>query len=613
MFRFRTVSIVIVGLAVFAAAASRLEAASVDLRPPANSLGSMNQRGQLRLFQDIGTVHFGPLSVAIRFDFSSTLAQERSDLGWSGWRCGLLEARAVPEAGLSQLRFDLLCAKSLRLRRDGPATTTYTSPDGAWKASLEAGRARLWRGDGWELVFDRTRIIEMTDDEGRTFVWERDELGHLLAIREDGQDGAPGDDILILERDPGSRRLHTLRSSLAEYRFQFSAAGELSRIEWDLGTSSPRSLALEQETDALAVQFDHEAPRHYRWDPANGRLLEDPLGEYRVTHLVGEEGGAPERFRIALRRNDGKLLFRETVLTSGLVVRSREDGALIVERRVEREGAAHGMISRIDLVDQEGDGATHTLLRNHFRADGRLVRREWRGEPRRFRGFDAARIEGAFLTGRDLLYPDAAVAPSQVAALPLIEIRYEYDAAGRHMATYAGEELVLLRERDSAGRVVLEEVPGRFRTEITWRPDKTREVAVTPLDRDQEGLTYLPSHGKADILRLGAVYDDSQQLVGERFLDGRTRQIERDDEGRVTLVRVYAPDGETLLETREIFHREDGLRRYELLRHEVSGKTRHTEMHLAPDGRIQRRLSLSAAPAWVASGTPGIPASADSI
>ncbi len=576
-------------IGVLVASGSILRSAPVDLSPPANSLGSMDRLGHLRLFQDLGRVELGGVEVPLRLDFSSGRLSEASELGWRGWRCGLLESSAQPWNGLDYLRVELLCAKTLYLKRDGEGTNTYTAAEGAWKGSLTEGRVRIWRNDGWELRYAQGRMERLVTDRGKAFVWERDAAGRFHALREEG-----GAELLGAEWDDNKTQLRAIFTPLARFEFEHDAKGNLSAVAWDQKTGIPRSLGIHLSEDSLELNSDRDGTSRYQWKPENGQLLKDSLGEYRV---VADEGG-PGRHRLMLRRNDGAVLVRLDDESKGISIRSRGDGSKIIVRRLTAEGPLHDSVARVDWVS--GDESV-ILLRNHFGVGGRLEKREWRGDPREHTGFAGGRVDSAFTTAKSVVFPERLMPESvdRSAAMPLRTIQFLYDYRGRHVSTSLDGEMVYHIAYDAKGRVVLEEIPGRFRTTQEYGKDGRVATTVTPLDRPIAGDYHRDPGSRSGAVRVGTVIDAKGRVLEERFLDGHHERHQFDGEGRLSQTKTFAADGNTLLSTRAVVYHPDGRRRYETLEDLATKRTLRLEIYLAGDGAVIRELGVPATPDWV--------------
>ncbi len=549
----------------------------------------MDRSGHLRLFQDLGRIEMGGVAVPIRLDFSSGRLGEVSEPGWRGWRCGILESSARPWSGLDYLRVDLLCAKVLYLKRDGEGKNTYTSGDGSWKGSLADGRVRIWRHDGWELLFSQGRIDRLQTDLGAAFVWERDEAGRFLSLREEG-----GERLLAAEWDGVPSRIRSISTPLARFEFGHDAKGDLSEVKWDQHTGIPRSLGAHLEGASLVLNSDRDGKTIYQWNAENGRLEKDALGEY---HVVADEGG-PGRHRLMLRRNDGAVLVRLDDESKGLSIRSRIDGSRIVERRHTVEGVVHDSIARVDWVS--GDESL-ILLRNHFGMGGRLVKREWRGDPREHEGFAGGRVDPALTPEKALSFPERFIPESFVSTIgiPLRTLEFHYDHRGRHLSTTLDGEVAYRLELDGKGRVVVEEVPGRFRTVQQHDSNGRVSTTVTPLDQPISGDYHRDPGSRSGPVRVGTVIDAKGQVLEERFLDGRFERHHFDGERRLTRTDTFAADGTTLLATRSVVYHTDGRRRYETLEDLTTKRTHRLDIYLAGDGSVVRQLGVTAAPAWV--------------
>jgi hypothetical protein len=148
---------------------------------------------------------------------------------------------------------------------------------------------------------------------------------------------------------------------------------------------------------------------------------------------------------------------------------------------------------------------------------------------------------------------------------------------------------------------VLEEMPGRFRTETTRREDGSSETVVTPLDGSGAAERIHAAEAASARVRLAMVHDSDGRLSEERFLDGRIARHCFDSDDRLIETRSFAPDGQTLLETKTVAYDATSRRRFETFVSGDGSRTLAQEVYLSAEGRELRRIGVKTQPAWVAS------------
>ena len=587
------------------------DAAPVDLTPPKNSLGYADEQGYFRNVQRFGSIRFSDgFELPLRFEFWSGRVggedPELSDFGWHGWHCGPLESVAEYYGGEKYLRLTLLCAKVLFLEQSADDATEYRTLDGAWTGIIDSEKktVRVSRGDGWELLFENQRIASLRTDTGMQIEWQRDDQGRLLAVRESGgdEDAAPALKVEWRDGTPTSGSVDALVVSGRHYVLRFDGEGDqrsLAAVVWR-DRDAVHGVEFQQDRSRLQITGRDGSIRRFDWNPATGRLRSDGLNSYRVLSAEGRPR------RIEMTTSTGEVLAHQIDSGRGRGRFLDADGSETVIHRVTGGGPTHGFISHIELIDA---GRPVTVLRNHFDADGRLVARDWMGQPRWLENFSGGRVEPPLFPNREVIYKTDLYAGADT---PLVRIDYRLDGDGRHTATEIdGQPMVTIRYA-ADGYYSDYRIAGRFqrkRKMIDAGGSETRLVIPGVTDVP---FGYLESGDSSITERLivRERRDAADRPIERQLLDGSTLHLDYHPQtGRPKHEWVIARDAETKITESTFVYRPDGRKMLVIKEDFRTGQLSYREMAVSAYGKPldSRPLSASAAEQWTQTATRSTP------
>ncbi|HRQ88688.1 MAG TPA: hypothetical protein PLA50_07810 [Bacteroidia bacterium] len=527
-------------------------AAPVDLTPPKNALEYADQNGQLRYVHRFGDVEFSDNFVLpLRFDFSSGRVVEgaRSDFGWHGWACGAIESHAeVLDQGRS-LRIQLLCAKTMVLRKEGGEDGVYRTDDGEWTGRVEGDRISVRRDDGWDLAFVSGRVSSLATDRGRVIRWHRDGEGRLLSVQEEGTD-APQ-----IELGWKDDRLATLETRQQDFRFQF-AGDTLRAVQWLAPEGVESQFSCWQDARSLRIETPSLREYRFAWLEGTGIILGDGINRYALEsrQVPGGGGGIEE---MTMTRPDGRSVTIELGNPAGAMRQRDSAGREFLTSRVMAEGPSYAGVLKVEMLREEG--GPQLLMSNAYDGEGRIVERFWFGDPFRHRGYGEGRIDPPLVPDRRFVYD--AETPS--AGAPMHRIQFHYGEGGKLETVSVDQKPVLRFGSDEQGRVTEIAFEGRFRRTFSYA-ESGEVVESLGLPESSDGPFWYLDHegdGIGPDLVVEKTLDDAGRLLRQRYADGRTLSVDYDAQRRRATDTTLARDGKTPVRSvRYVYGQESGQR-----------------------------------------------------
>jgi hypothetical protein len=565
-----------------------VSAAPVDLTPPRNSLGYSDKDGKFRIVERFGQLRFtNDFVIPLRFEFwTGRNGEEDSLFGWDGWHCGPLESTVKPYGGDRILEITLLCAKRLYLERDATEPTLFYTTDREWIGKADGDRFQVSRADGWELTFQKEKVASLRTDQGAMIRWVRDETGTLLKIAEDGVE-RPALEVQWKGNDPASGLVDALvmpdRTIEVEVRPDRKTDRSLFRVTWPEGAAL-QEMSMERSAASLDMVKHLGAVRRFEWDAETGRILSDGINSYDVD--FGANGSATIRMVNASGEEQTRRYDKET----HAVTVSRSDGFVSTLYRVADAKPGASGIERIDIG--EGD-KIKVALRNHYDSSGRIVRREWSGDPAGLTGYRGGKIETALNPDPEVVYSvtdGTAFSPEA----PLAMVTFDYDDEGRHVASSVAGIVALKIDYASNGKVARAERTGRFVRTYEYTDDKVTEtlqlagLAAGPYGFIESGDPDLTE----DVVVRRETIPDGPVLL-EVYLDGSSRRFSYDQNGRYLSEERYGKDASQPALSIQYVYSPDGAKVGEIEDNRLTGKTSYFQRSIRTDGLWDRREKVA--------------------
>jgi len=166
-----------------AVSAGNLLSCGISWKTPTNHFDSVNERGFLSFWDQLGTFDFGNgLKVPLIVNFRSN-RDTLSPYGGYGWLVPLLESNVVQ---LEENRFMLVQPDGWnRYFGRKSASDTALLGDGGWAAELKGNTFTAWASCGWKLIYVNGKITSMLSPDNRRFDWVRSGE-RVTEIREGG-------------------------------------------------------------------------------------------------------------------------------------------------------------------------------------------------------------------------------------------------------------------------------------------------------------------------------------------------------------------------------------------------------------------------------------------
>ena len=364
-------------LCFFVLTAVAVQARPVDLSAPENHVGAASLEGEVQLWREVADIDAGQdFTLPLRFNFNSGRDYASPYLG-KGWWLPLLESSAV-RVREKMMKVNLLCGKTLYLRRDDVDPAKFTSLDKQWKGLLDGSRFTVSRDDGWELVFNQGKIKQLTTDTHRVFQWHYDgetalgiqeegTLAMLVSVHKDLQ-GNP-DGILAagklypfsLDKRP---QVTIMAGQMVVKGFDLS----LSQWTWPDGKKEGYQFAVKEKNPDLVVTDKKGKADTYVWDAETKKIVAEDGWKYAVGKVSASFGLPPISRTNPAGQTEGIAIDTKT----GQTTRTSLAGVKTVYSEIQTPGPLYGKVRR---VEKTVGGVTTQLYRAAYDDAGRLLRK----------------------------------------------------------------------------------------------------------------------------------------------------------------------------------------------------------------------------------------------
>ena len=340
----------------------------VDLSPAIQQFELVTSEGHLLVWREVVAVDFGNgLVLPLRMGFLSKEGVVSPHLG-KNWVCPLLEARAdlIRE---DMMEVHLLCGNKLYLDRNPKDPSRFRSRDYQWNGELKEEVFRIFRDDGWQLIFKDGEVEELRTDQGRVLKWVR-EGKRVSAILEKGSDP-----VFQVVFDPVHGLAKDIRVNSRVFVLDVSRfPGEpgvlqsLSAVTWPEGQQELYLYAMPRhQVGELLLKDRHGLEIRYSYDLRTGHILSEGGWEYEVSKTTDSH----ERPRISRVNQAGEKESYHFDIGEGVAELQTADGALIRHHLVTDPGPAYMHLKK---TEQIVGGDVQTFYRATFDENGRLSR-----------------------------------------------------------------------------------------------------------------------------------------------------------------------------------------------------------------------------------------------
>ncbi|HRQ88884.1 MAG TPA: hypothetical protein PLA50_08810 [Bacteroidia bacterium] len=224
------------------------------------------------------------------------------------------------------------------------------------------------------------------------------------------------------------------------------------------------------------------------------------------------------------------------------------------------------------------------MMRNHYDSAGRVMRREWAGDPVGWTGYRGGRIEPALDPSSEATYPLPEGAAPTVDA-PLAVVSFDYDNEGRHVASRVGDQVVLRLDYGPEGKVVRAERTGRFVRAWSYADDKVVETLELPgLPEGPYGFVGSSDPGVTGDLVVRRESVPGGPALLEVYLDGTSRRLSYDGRGRLSGEERFGRDASSPALSIRYVYSPDGSRVGEIEDNRLGGKTSYYQRPVQADG-----------------------------
>jgi len=262
-----------------AVSAGNLLSCGISWKTPTNHFDSVNERGFLSFWDQLGTFDFGNgLKVPLIVNFRSN-RDTLSPYGGYGWLVPLLESNVVQ---LEENRFMLVQPDGWnRYFGRKSASDTALLGDGGWAAELKGNTFTAWASCGWKLIYVNGKITSMLSPDNRRFDWVRSGE-RVTEIREGGTPK-----LVVKWNDTGTEMVG-IESNGKTFGFE---RGDKPRVQ----SISKQNVVAAMDRSLAAVRLPDNARREYVFgvdDQLNPRLKVDDrlLAWNPETKLISSDG-----------------------------------------------------------------------------------------------------------------------------------------------------------------------------------------------------------------------------------------------------------------------------------------------------------------------------------
>ena len=441
-------------------------AGPVDLSPPSHQFESVSPEGCLLIWREIASVDFGKgLVLPLRIGFFSKDGIVSPYLG-KNWTCPVLEAKAqlIRE---DMMEVGLLCGKKLYLDRSQRDRNQFRSRDYQWNGELKDGVFRVFREDGWHLLFKDGDIQELRTDQGRVLSW----IWQGKSVRRIQE--KTSDQTFQVVFDSSHALAQAMLVNGKEYSFHFTRSSHelgpvhsLSRIlSPDGNGESYTQSTIGHQIRELVVAVGTSVGTRYTYDISTGHILTNGDWAYQVRR--GERGEeAPRILRTDKHGNSETYHFDPA---NSIATLEAADGTIAKRYLVTQPGPSYSLLAKEEVI---ANGKQTTTYRATYDDRGQLIHQ--------VRQVD----------GRD------------------VTTAYEYDKHGNRARAYQDGRLVWQAKYDPQGRVSELEHPGQSRVAYRYRDSGEYDEVIT-LVNEQLATVYKYA---ADGSLLGSQYPSPSQL-----------------------------------------------------------------------------------------------------
>lgn len=332
----------------------------VNLEAPANSIGAADPYGNLRIWREIEEVDFGKdLTLPLRIEFSSA-NQGDSPYAGRGWWIPLIEAKAFLLRE-TMMQANLLCGKSLFLRRDKNDFKRFYTLDKEWTGVVSGEDIIISRADGWELRYHRGLVRQLKTDTGRTLTWARN--GNLVTeIREEAVSGAP---LRLLTTSGGvpngfevNGKKHSFdldkKPRVRNINGQDLISGfDSSLSSWVWPDEKREAYAFEVEEPEMVPNLkltDRDAvTTTYTWNPKTNAVISDGEWTYDIGEIT-QTFGLP---RIARKNAAGQEEFLRVDNEKGISEEKTLDGGHKITEVFMSTGPLYGKVRKVETIEND--------------------------------------------------------------------------------------------------------------------------------------------------------------------------------------------------------------------------------------------------------------------
>ena len=354
-------------LGVFITFPSVLLARPVDLSIPLHQFESVTWAGHLEVWREVATVDFGRgLVLPLRVGFTSQPHHASPHLGKS-WMCPLLDAN-VTQLRDDLLQVNLLCGKALYLQRHEKDPARFQTLDHEWHGERKGEVFRLFRQDGWELLFEEGRVQRLRTDDGRILTWSWNGKT-VVQVQEPGSESPLKFEI---ESEDGLTRAFVVNGkrylmTLARPSNEVPSASLLS-ITWPGGTEEKYSQSFPRHQVGELVLKTHEGREsRYTFDVRTGHILSDGKWAYEV----GEIKGSDDRPLMTRTNQAGEKESYHFDAKNGTGSFWAADGTTTQWHLITTPGPNYQRVARVEHL---AGGEVRTLYRAAYDEEGRLAR-----------------------------------------------------------------------------------------------------------------------------------------------------------------------------------------------------------------------------------------------
>ncbi len=273
------------------------------------------------------------------------------------------------------MKANLLCGKTLYLRRDPKERNKFRTLDQQWTGILTGADITISRDDGWELKYNNGRLTSLTTDTGRKLKWISNGA-KAMAIHEGVKP------LLKVEVRPkevlfvANLRQHTVtfdkRPQIGVVLGQKVIEGfgeSLGSWNWPNGETEKFEFNTTEDATPRLVFTDREKIETlYTWDAATGRLLTEGDWKYEVVGKMNEPSALPAVYRV---NSDGKKEGMAVDAPLGIYTKLDGAGAETITYTIHEPGPAY---SKVQKIIRKTEQSEKTVYKASFDEIGRLVR-----------------------------------------------------------------------------------------------------------------------------------------------------------------------------------------------------------------------------------------------